>query len=634
MSFDHPPLTMALAMLVGVIAQGVARHARIPGIVILLMLGVALGPDGANYVRPQILGQGLPAFVGFAVAIILFEGALNIRIGALRKQAVSIRRLVTRGAFVTGVLATGISWLLMGWNWRLALLFGTLVMVTGPTVVNPLVRRLRLKPHLGEILLAEGIFVDAVGATIAVATLEVVLAESKRAAAGEALSIFLRFGAGALIGVAAGLLLAGLLKVRRLVPAGLENVLALAFAVAAFQVGDALVSESGLTAAIVAGLVVGNLPLPRLSHIAEFEEQLTDLLIATLFVLLAADVRMADVAALGWPGFTVVALLMLVVRPASVFASTYKSELTRADKLCLSWIAPRGIVAAAVASLFAREVTAAGLPGGSELRALVFVVIAATVTIQGLTAGLVARALGVRLPARKGTLILGANPLACVIAQTLASLGRRVHLIEARGDLCEAARAQGLEVVQGDGMNHQDLREARIDEVDSCIGMTPNEHVNFLFARLVTTEFRGPALYIMLERHDRGVTARMADEHDISVLFSGESNVRGWLERAGASTLELERWRFEGSRSQGALEGLPLDEVLPIALLRGSEVLLVDQRSAPRKGDELLLGVGPSADGRARASALLAVRKWHRVEGTALVRAPRQPTAPALPPAT
>lgn len=627
MSFDHPPLTIALAMLIGVLAQGVARHARIPGIVILLLLGVALGPDGANYVRPQILGKGLPAFVGFAVAIILFEGALNIRLGKLRKQAVSIRRLVTRGAFVTGVLATTISWLLMGWEWRLALLFGTLVMVTGPTVVNPLVRRLRLKPHLGEILLAEGIFVDAVGATIAVATLEIVLAETKRAAAGEMLSIFLRFGAGALIGLGAGLLLAGLLKVRRLVPSGLENVLALAFAVASFQVGDALVPESGLTAAIVAGLVVGNLPLPRLNQIAEFEEQLTDLLIATLFVLLAADVRMADVTALGWHGVAVVALLMLVVRPASVFVSTYKSELSNPDKLCLSWIAPRGIVAAAVASLFAREVTEAGLPGGSELRALVFVVIAATVTIQGLTAGLVARALGVRLPARKGTLILGANPLACLLAHTLIASGRRVHMIEAREDVCEAARAQGLEVVQGDGLSHETLREARIDEVESCIGMTPNEHVNFLFARLVSTEFRGPALFIMLERHDRGVTVAMADEHDISALFTGESTVRAWLERAGAGTVTLQRWRYQGSQRGKALEGLPLDEVLPVAVVRGGEVQLVHQRTTSRVGDELILAVGPAGCGR--AAALLAVRKWHRLGDAALPG--RLPTAPPEP---
>lgn len=270
MSREHAPLTLALAMLAGVLAQGAARHARIPGIVVLLFLGVLLGPDGVDWIRPGTLGEGLSVFVGFAVAVILFEGALNVRIDALRRRARSIRRLVTLGAVVTGALATVTAGVLMPWDWRLAALFGTLVMVTGPTVVNPLVRRLRLSPHLADILVAEGIFVDAVGATIAVVALEVVVADSGRAAAAEVLSIVLRFGAGAVVGAAAGVMLVGALRVRRLVPHGLENVLALAVALAAFQVSNALVSESGLTASIFAGLLVGNLPIRRLGQLAEF----------------------------------------------------------------------------------------------------------------------------------------------------------------------------------------------------------------------------------------------------------------------------------------------------------------------------------------------------------------------------
>ncbi len=611
---DHGPLTLALAMLAGVVAQGVARHARIPGIVILLALGVVLGPDGADVVRPDTLGAALPGFVGFSVAIILFEGSLTVRFASLRRRALSIRRLVTVGALVTGTLATVAAGLIMPWSWPLATLFGTLVIVTGPTVVNPLVRRLRLAPHLTEILAAEGIFVDAIGATIAVVALEVVLADTGRAAAGEAMSIFLRFGAGALVGGAAGLLLVGLLRVRRLVPAGLENVLALAVAVAAFQVSDAMVSESGLTAAIVAGLLIGNLPIRRLDRIAEFKEQLTDLLVATLFVLLAADVRLAEVLALGWRGALVVAVLMVVVRPATVFVSTVGTTLTRNEKLCLSWIAPRGIVAAAVASLFATELAHAGIAGGSELRALVFVVIAATVTVQGLTAGIVADLLGVRMPARSGAIILGANALARVVARVLVDLGERVVLVEARPELCDAARASGLEVIRGDALSPDVLLAAGVGSARWCLGMTTNEHVNFLFARQVADEFRGPQVAIVLERHDRGVTAEMADHHDVGVLFAGEANLLGWLDCVRRDGATVERWRLEGADATGALVGLPIDDILPIAISRGRDAILVMRQTVLRAGDELQLAV--VRDRADLAGDWLESRGWRRVEST------------------
>ncbi|MEZ4400669.1 MAG: cation:proton antiporter [Kofleriaceae bacterium] len=629
MNLDDGPLTLALAMLAGVIAQGAARHARIPGIVILLVLGVALGPDGLNLVRPQLLGEGLAGFVGFSVAIILFEGALTVRLEALRKQARSIQRLVTVGALITGILATASAAAFMAWNWRLAVLFGTLVMVTGPTVVNPLVRRLRLLPHLSEILKAEGIFVDAVGATVAVVALEVVLASTGRAAAGEALTIFLRFGAGAAIGGAAGLLLVGALRVKRLVPAGLENVLALAVAVASFQAANAIVSESGLTAAIVAGLVVGNIPNRRLEQIAEFKEQLTDLLVATLFVLLSADVRLDDILALGWRGIAVVVTLMVLVRPVSVFASTHGSELTRNERWCLAWIAPRGIVAAAVASLFATELAHAGIAGGTELRALVFVVIATTVTLQGLSAGVVAGALGVRLKPKSGVLILGANRLACFVAKILHDRGVRVTLVESREELWAAARADGLEVVQGDGLDIDTLLGADVENARWCVGLTPNEHVNFLFARLVTEELRAPGAMMLLERHEAGITPAMADHHEIGVLFGRETNVLHWLDTARRGELLAERWRLTGGDVAQALAEQPLDDVLAVAHVRGGEVTLVSPTLSLKPGDEVVFGVVRST--HRAATAWLASRGWTQITdvGAAATAAPAPAALPA-----
>ncbi|MCB9559029.1 MAG: sodium:proton antiporter [Kofleriaceae bacterium] len=610
-TLDHAPLTLALAMFAGVLAQAAARHVHVPGIVLLLVAGVGLGPDGADLIRPHVMGEGLSAIVAFAVAIILFEGGLNLRIEVLRSHAKPIRRLVTVGALVTGALASVVARVLMPWDWRLSILFGTLVIVTGPTVVTPLVRRLRLAPNLTTILIAEGIFIDAVGATIAVVALEIALAGSRDAAAAGAMSIFLRFGAGAAVGAAGGLLLIALLRVRKLVPHGLENVLVLAAAVTTFQVSDALVAESGITAAIVAGLIVGNVGFAKLGIVADFNEQLTDLLVATLFVLLAADVRLDDIAALGWRGAAVVAALMLLVRPATVFASGVGTDLTRNEKLYLSWVAPRGIVAAAVASLFAIELARDGVAGGVEMRALVFVVIAVTVTVQGLTAAPVAQLLRVRLPQRSGFLILGANALGRFLGAALADAGQRVIFVDRSEGSCRAARDAGFTAVSGNGLSTDVLTEAGIDGVRCAVGLSPNEHVNLLFARLIADELRGPELAIGLERYVDEVTPSMIQHHEVGILFAGENDLLLWLDRARRRTLIRERWRLAAGHDAAALAELPGDDILPMALIHDGTVALVNRRTQPRGGDELIVAI--VAERRDAATAWLAARGWNPV---------------------
>ena len=228
--FDHPSLTFALAMATGVFAQGIARHIYLPGVVVLLAVGVLLGPDVADVIRPQLLGPALTSIVGFAVAVILFEGGLNLEIRVLRWQARAIRRLVLIGGLITAGGATLASRLLLGWDWRMCALFGTLVIVTGPTVITPLVRRIRLKQPVATILEAEGVFIDAIGATIAVVALQVSIAPSGEALGAAVLGIGARLGTGALVGTLGGLLLALLLRRPNIVPRGLENILALSMA--------------------------------------------------------------------------------------------------------------------------------------------------------------------------------------------------------------------------------------------------------------------------------------------------------------------------------------------------------------------------------------------------------------------
>ncbi|HEX2223020.1 MAG TPA: cation:proton antiporter, partial [Thermoanaerobaculia bacterium] len=326
-AFQSPALTIALALAAGMIAQVLARHLRIPGIVLLLASGVLLGPDGLGVVRPGTLGHSLHDLVGFAVAVILFDGGMNLNLGRLRREARSIRQLVTAGAVVTaagGALAA--RWIL-GWDWTLAVLFGTLVIVTGPTVITPLLRRIKVKERVATVLEAEGVLGDAVGAIIAVVTLEVVLSPAGPSLATGAWDLASRLGFGALLGAVAGLVLAALLRFQRLIPDGLESVFTLAAVVALFQGSNALMAESGILSVIMAGLVVGNARAHVVNELREFKEQLTILLVGLLFVLLAADIRLAEVYALGWPGLFTVLALMLLVRPANVLVGTFGSEL-------------------------------------------------------------------------------------------------------------------------------------------------------------------------------------------------------------------------------------------------------------------------------------------------------------------
>ncbi|HYG62740.1 MAG TPA: cation:proton antiporter, partial [Thermoanaerobaculia bacterium] len=331
-AFNDPALTIAIALAAGMLAQVAARHLRMPGIVLLLATGVLLGPDLLGVIRPGTLGTSLQDLVGFAVAVILFEGGMNLNLGRLRREARSIRQLVTLGALVTAAGGAVAARLLMGWEWPTAVLFGTLVMVTGPTVITPLLRRLKIKTRVATVLEAEGVLADAIGAVAAVVALEVVISPAGSLAHG-AWDLVARLGFGALLGVLGGVAAAALLRFEKVVPEGLESVLTLSIAVALFQGSNAILGETGIVAVVVAGMVVGNAHSHFLAEMREFKEQVSVMLIGLLFVLLAADVRVSQVVSLGWAGVATVLALMLVVRPLNILVGTLGSDLTARERL-------------------------------------------------------------------------------------------------------------------------------------------------------------------------------------------------------------------------------------------------------------------------------------------------------------
>jgi NhaP-type Na+/H+ or K+/H+ antiporter len=585
--FQDPTLTVALAAASGMLAQTLARHVRVPGIVLLLGTGLLLGPDGLGAVRPGTLGTSLHSLVGFAVAVILFEGGMNLSVDRLRREARSIRQLVTLGALVTAMGAALAARLILDWSWDISILFGTLVIVTGPTVITPLLRRIKVKERVATVLEAEGILGDAIGAITAVVALEVVIGPDRLSFVAGAWPLLSRLGFGTLLGVAGGLAITVLLRFERLVPEGLESALTLALVIALFQGSNALMPETGILSVIVAGIVVGNSSSRVLGELREFKEQLTVLLLGMLFVLLAADVRVAQVRSLGWAGVGTVLALMFAVRPLNILAGTLGSDLTWREKGFLAWLAPRGIVAAAVSSLFAQTLEEEGIAGGEELQAMVFLVIAATVVLQGLTGGIVASWLGVRRPSNTGYVILGANGLARAVGRALRLAGEEVVFIDSNQDACNAAEEDGFRTFHGSGLEPTIQEKAELDTRAGCLGLTSNEEVNLLFARRCRKDFKVPRVWVAVRRAHVGVSQEVVQRLGGHLLFGEPEEILAWTSRLENGKARVEPWiKTPAASSDGHLPDLD-GLLLPLVVQRGKRAFPVDERVTFRPGDRL-----------------------------------------------
>ncbi len=554
---NNPGLTFALALATGMIAQALAYHLRIPGIVLLLGAGVALGPDGAGVIRPDTLGPALNILTGFAVAVILFEGGMSLKIQRLRRAQRPIRRLVLLGGLITITGAAITAHYIMGWVWGISILFGTLVMVTGPTVINPLLKRLKVKRSVATVLEAEGVLIDALGAVVAIVALETALGPSHGGPLIWGWHVISRLLFGAVTGALTAILLILLYRVRRLIPEGTENVFTLSIVLALFQGSNILVPESGIAAVTMAGIVIGNHSTYALRELHVFKEELTVMLIGMLFVLLAADVRIADVVGLGLPAVWLVLVLIFIVRPAAVFVGTAFSELLPKERLFIAWIGPRGIVAAAVASIFAVSFSNQGMSGGYELRALVFLVIAATVVFASLTGGLMAGLLGLRRPSNLGWVFMGANALARAMARLFKQDGQEVVFIDSNWDNSKEAENDCTKVIFGNGLQSRYLMRAEVDIRRGAIAVTSNDEVNYLFVQKVREETKEIELFSVLKNDTESLTVEMLHQTGASVAFGHNLDVDLWNRRFKNRQVHLQLWE-RMAETDGENGGKPL----------------------------------------------------------------------------
>ncbi|MDG1224011.1 MAG: sodium:proton antiporter [Candidatus Marinimicrobia bacterium] len=523
----NPALTIGLSMVLGMLAQVGSKHLHLPGIVLLLLSGILFGPDGLNWIDPASIGSGLHILVGFAVAIILFEGGMNLRISRIMRERRAIRGLIIKGALVTFVGGTFITIVVLGWDFRTSILFGTLIIVTGPTVITPLLKRIRVHHGVSTILEAEGILLDAIGAIIAVVALEIAISPSGLSFVTGVFHIISRLGVGAVLGISGGYLLTVMFRFRDLVPDGLENVFILSWVIALFQISNTISPESGIAAVTIAGMTIGNSKTYIQQDLLEFKEQLTVLMIGMLFILLSADVRIEQIIALGVPGLITVAMLIFLIRPLSVFIGTDKSGLALNQKLLLSWIAPRGIVAAAVASLFVYELEIHGYDG-TPLRALVFLLIIVTVLLAGLTGGFVAGRLNLRRKSQSGWIILGAHEIARLLSGILKKAGNDIICIDEDPNACLKAENEGLKVFFGNALDDRTLQRAEPDTRKGIIALSGNEEVNYIFSQRAKHLSKEMSILIGIKDSHEGITPKMIVDAGGKIPFGHSADMDFW----------------------------------------------------------------------------------------------------------
>ncbi len=378
-------LLWGITVFAGACARLFSSFTGFPSVVILLLSGLFIGRSGLGLVEPLDLGQGLETIVGLLVCLVLFEGGLNLKLpeGNIRNTVlkISLVRLfisLSAGIFIAHWLA--------GLSWQVAGIYSAIVLATGPTVVSPLVEQIKLTSPLSEVLKAEGLLLEPIGAVLALLLLELTLGDL-RGINDVFIALMQRLGGGVLIGLSAGWLLSEILKkIKNEASFGIELQVTLGFIFLVYGICEYFLPESGLPASVAAGFIVGKREVIDKERLDNLIGELAQLAITVLFPLLAADVSWGELSPLGWGGVVCVFMLMVIVRPISIWIATMGRDLNLKEKIFLAWLAPRGIVTAAVASLFSIRLEQAGILGAGRLQGLVFLTILMTVGIQGLSA--------------------------------------------------------------------------------------------------------------------------------------------------------------------------------------------------------------------------------------------------------
>ncbi len=585
-SFDIT-IQMVITVIAGISAQVLAAYLRVPSIVFLLLFGILLGSDGFGLLHPHLLGTGLEAIVALATAIILFEGGLNLDLRELGKVSVTLQLLVTLGTLITLLGGSLAAHWLGEFPWAIAFLYASIIVVTGPTVVNPLLKQINVDRQVATLLEGEGVLIDPVGAILAFVVLDTILngdSDPKIAV----ISLFVRLSIGAIIGAMGGYLMSLIFKHANFLSFELKNLVVLAVVWGLFSLAQTIRTESGIMTTVVAGAVFANSSVPEERLLRRFKGQLTILSVSVLFILLAADLSMKSVFALGWGSLFTVLVLMFVVRPINIICCTWNSDLNWRQKLFLSWVAPRGIVCASIGSLFAISLTQQGINGGEAIKALVFLTIIMTVVCQGLTAGWIANLLQISSKQATGMVIVGCNPLSLLIARLFQQRGEDVVMIDTDPECCQAAEAENLRLIISSALDTGVLDDAGLESMGTFLAMTNNGEVNFVLAQRAVEEFNPPRVLAVFPR----ASPVNNNSNKVSQAFISDFTIKTWNEYLNDGQVTLGKTTFNAvdfSNQQAYLQALiDTGELVPILIERDKRLEIIPATQEWEIGDRII----------------------------------------------
>lgn len=514
---QHLELSLAIVLLIATLCQWLAWRVRLPAILFLLLAGLVAGPVTGWLVPDDVFGNLLMPVVSLSVAIILFEGSLTLNIAEIRGVSQVVQRMVTIGALVTWVIVATATHYIFDFSWQISALFGAVVIVTGPTVIVPMLRSVRPTRKVANILRWEGIAIDPVGALMAVMTYEFIIVSTDQSAITHVLLLFMETVlVGIIAGLAAGVVLGRMLS-HHWLPEYLHNLATLCLVLLSFSVSNALAHESGLLAVTVMGMWLANKRDVDIHPILNFKEHLSLMLISVLFVVLAARIDLEQLASIGWKALLLLLVLQFLARPAKILICTLGMDVNWRERGLLSWIAPRGIVAAAISALFAENLIAIGYDEAIYLVPLTFTMIIGTVVLQSATARPIARMLGVTEPSPRGFLIVGANAFSRALALALKEHDYRCVLADSSREDIRAARLAGLDTYYGNPVSEHAEIHLDLSGIGGLLAMSRQRYVNVIAAIHYQQDFGARRIF----RLASDISMRKAEKHQVTQGYQG-----------------------------------------------------------------------------------------------------------------
>ncbi len=597
--------TIVCVLIIGTMAQIFAERFRLPATGPLLIVGMIFGPDLIGLVQPDILRERdiLSLIVRMAVAVIVFEGGLLLNVYDLRHTSRAVAGLVSIGLLITTILSGFLAHYLIGLRWDIAILFGAIISVTGPTVINPILEKVKVNRRVRSTLESESIIADPLGVILAAIIFTAIINKGDwtYVVTHGIETVF----AGAFAGISVALIIWLIGNRFHLLPGKYTRLVILGGALAAYTVAELLAHESGVLAAAISGIAVGSLDIPNKHEVEEFKGDLASISISAVFILLAASLRLSDLAGLGWGAIALVILVMVFVRPARVFLSTFGSELKNNEKWFISFLGPRGIVAASVATFFSLELIGHGEASGNQaliadsqmLVSLVFAVILGTVLIEGSAADWLSKLFKV-MP--RLTVIIGADETARRLAEKLVAARETISIIDTDQENCaDARKLKGANVYCDDATDVEVLRRAGIPNAKAVILATPSDKVNILVSQVVRSNFGDKRI---VARANTTSNIKAFEEAGVETMSPVEASVtflenmvlRPSLFKVLLSTSQTEdkidEVRVRSSRSVNrSLADLHFEGCLVVALRRKGKLIQPHGGTVLKYGDQLTL---------------------------------------------